>query len=414
MTNLILLLIPLSVAHGATVVTADNLESFVNRNPNVMALRDRLEAAQTMKGRLGRSFLPKLVATYGQERFSTGPYDGVTQPYGGLSAELNLYNSGKDRLEDERRSHLARAAALDGVLLRYQTLAELQRGLAHHAYLVEVKGVLTEALSGNEVNLRRARRRTEAGQGTTTDLLDFRQQKLELQQELMSLEVELGVVRRMTATLLGEEPEAPLMIDFANAHPEHTKEEPVSATAGGLLVQRANIDRQIAALELRQQRRWWTPSFDVYGYAMRFTQKEREYNPASAREDVTVGFRFTVPFFDGGEGARAASSTSAAVRAQAHEVRARELEAHRRSQDAVQKLELAHALIHGAEESVAVMSDYRKGIMDEYARGVKNSPDVLQASKRWIEAKVRYADLKKNYQFARVESLYLSSLGGAQ
>ena len=64
---------------------------------------------------------------------------------------------------------------------------------------------------------------------------------------------------------------------------------------------------------------------------------------------------------------------------------------------------LNHDLVHSAEENNKIAQRYYENVWNEYTRGVKNSPDVLQAFTRIVEAKLRYADIKKDYQIARAQ-----------
>ena len=402
-----------NVALGEAI-SEQNLQELVARNPGIRSYTERLKGAEEMKGRLTRSFLPKLTLSYGQEKFTTGPYYNATQPYGGINAEVNLFNSGRDSILSEKINREAEIALIESDMARIQVLAELRRTLSHYAYLSEVRQILKTALEQNETNLEKARKRVNGGLGSNTDLLDFKQQKVQLGQELATLEFELGVASRMISTLLGIDPKESIEINFANAHPDHADEKGFAITGKSRLVKRAELEQGLASLELKRTERWWTPSVDLYAYALRFTQKEREYNPSEARNDVTLGFKFTFPIFDGGEGLRTAAATKALARARSAEVTAKNLEIERISQDAIKRLELAHNLIHGSEENVQIMNDYRQGILSEYARGIKNSPDVLQASQRWIEAKSRYAEVKKNYHFARVDAIYLVEMQSGQ
>lgn len=406
-----LLLLFFAFQASATVINEQSLESVYTDNPDFRSVRSRMEAAEALKGSLTRSFLPKVLLSYGRERYTTGPYYWVNQPYGGIEAKLNVYNSGKDKLENEARDKEAAIASIDASISRSLIISELRKALAHFAYLSEVKSILTDALNINDTNLKNAEKRINAGLTTNTDRLDFKQQKIQFSQELENLNFEQGQVLRLIATLLGKDPGESIQIDFSNIHPEHHHEDKVTTSAKtSLFVKKAVLASEVAKIDHEKAKRWWTPSFDVYSYALRMTQKEREYPRPGQRNDVSVGFRISMPIFDGGEGVREAAAQASLAKAKENEAKAQQLRIEREMQDAVKRLDLAHNLIHGAEDNAKIMSEYRKGILSEYSRGVKNSPDVLQASTRWIEAKTRFAEIKKNYQFARADALYLVGL----
>lgn len=395
----------------ATVVSERSLENVYSQNPDYKSVKERMLAAERLKGSLTRSFLPKVQLSYGREKYTTGPYYWVNQPFGGIEAKLNVYNSGKDKLENEARDKEAAIAQIDSSISRSLIISELRKAISHYAYLVEVRTILAEATDINDKNLKNAQKRINAGLATNTDLLDFKQQQIQLSQELENLTFEQGQVSRLIATLLGKDPSEMIQVDFVNAHPEHHQGDnlPVNSKTS-LFVKKANLLSEVAKIDQEKAKRWWTPSFDLYSYALRFTQKEREYPEPGQRNDVAVGFKISMPIFDGGEGIREAEASASLARAKESEARAKQLEIEREMQDAVKRLDLAHDLIHGAEENAKIMSDYRHGVLSEYSRGVKNSPDVFQASQRWIEAKTKFAEIKKNYQFARADALYLVGL----
>lgn len=412
MIHLCLFLLFAYPAFASQELTDANLNEMLDKNPDVQVLQSRLESSEALKGRLVRSFLPKVSLSYGREKFTTGPYHTENQPFGGITAEINLYNSGRDRIENSIRNIEAEVAHIESSLIRSQILAELKKAMSHFAYLYEIREITKSALAQNEDNLKRSLKRIDAGLASRTDLLDFKQQKIQFSQELSTLDYEVGVTERLINTLLGEEPSRKLSINFSNAHPDHSDESKISLSRKSLITRKFELEKEATHLEFEKQRKWWAPTFDVFGYAQRFTQKEREYTPSEARNDVTLGFKFNFPIFDGGEGYRTSQATKFIVESKKYELRGQDLKLQRQSLDAMKKLELAHNLIHGAEENVRVMNDYRKSILSEYTRGVKNSPDVLQASQRWIEANIRNAEVKKNYQFAKVEAEYLSGLQG--
>lgn len=370
-----------------------------------------MQAAEELKGVLTRSFLPKLELSYGKERYSVGPYNHVVQPFGGIEAKINVFNSGKDSLTNDKRSLEANVASIDAKIIKAQIVAQLRKALAQWAYFDEVANVLEEALQSNKRNTLSAQQRISAGLTTSTDTLDFKQQAITLKQELVPLEYEKGVVRRLILTLMGVDVAQDLEISFENSHPAEGESKALQRSKQqALVVRKALFEAEIAKLEAKTTARWWAPSVDVYGYALRMLQKDREYPRPDQRNDVSIGFRITLPIFDGGEGHRNAKSKEAISRAQISLTRSNELEVQKSILDAAKKLDLTHELIHGAEENVEIMNKYRSGIAIEYGRGVKNSPDMLQASARWIQAKNNFAEIKRNYQFAKADAIFLQEM----
>ena len=411
MQALLLIFIFCGVAQASVLVTKQTVTAQLQDSPGVAVLRERLQSAERLKGTLVRSFLPKVNLTYGQEQFTTGPYHRLTQPYGGIEAEINLFNSGKDAIENEARVKEARLHQLDLEITQAKLLSEVKVALSQMAYLNEVEAILLEAVKLNAQNISGARKRIDAGLATRTDLIDFNHQKLSLNQELQAIKFEKGVITRLIAVLLGIDPKVPVRVEYSNLHPEHHHEEEGEIhVKGSKILKKANLYADIAKLQQAKAERWWGPRLELYTYALRFTQKEREYPEPGERNDVSFGFRFSLPLFDGGEGNRQGQSQAALARGAEQALRQRSLEVEKDTQNAIRKLELAHTLIHGAEESVKLMTDYRLAVINEYVRGIKNSPDVLQATSRWVEAKSKFAEVKKNYQIAKAEAEYLQSL----
>lgn len=395
-------------AQASVVVTEQSVSTLYKENPEARSLRDRLEATEKLRNSLTRSFLPKVELSYGRERYTTGPYDHVNQPFGGVEASLNVFNSGKDYLENEKRNLNTKVSEIDSVVLEAQIMAEIRKSMAQFAYLNEIETILKEALTNNEKHYKYAKDRINAGLATATDTLDFQQQAISLKQRLFQLNFEKGVVTRMIATLLGVDPSTEISVNFQNSHPEHgdsvLKDLKVE---NSLAVKQSIFLAEVAKIEMKQAYRWWAPSVDIYGFAVRALQKDREYPTPGQRNDAGVGFRIVLPLFDGGESYRVAQSKAAIERSQKSQADAKKLSMQREVQDTMKKLDLTHELVHAAEDNVSVITKYRQGIMSEYNRGVKNSPDVLQASNRWIEANIQYSEIKRNYQVARADALYI-------
>lgn len=85
------------------------------------------------------------------------------------------------------------------------------------------------------------------------------------------------------------------------------------------------------------------------------------------------------------------------------EFKRREIEAHMENE--VSELRFLHDQVHDAEDNIARAERYYKMTQSEYARGVKNSPDVLGASEKLFESRSKRIELIREFQVAKAHVL---------
>ena len=77
----------------------------------------------------------------------------------------------------------------------------------------------------------------------------------------------------------------------------------------------------------------------------------------------------------------------------------REIEAHLETEMA--GVSFLHDQVHAAEENIARATKYHDLTKSEYARGVKNSPDMLGAAEKLFEMRHKRLEIIRDYQIAK-------------
>ncbi len=376
------------------------------KNGHALSARFEEEAARDRTGHFLRSVLPRLELQYGAEQFRTGYFPVLSQPVGAARLTLNLFKGGTDRLEDSIRERQLQISGSEARSAEMEELTKARRAFWSIVYLTEMERVLSTARSMNSESLGHAKRKHSAGIGTETDLLDFRIQETNLDQDLSRVRIERRILERELNALIGEAVDAELIIDERLPH-EH--EEP-------LLRETAELTghRDVVALRAREdsadlrssiEKRWWLPRIDVFGVTELYSFRERSFTTLRDRTDLAFGLKLTLQVFDGG-GALSESSASGHEREAWFQKKGqslREIEAEYAG--ARDRLRLTHGLIDGAEENVKLAERYLKSSLSEYLRGLKNSPDLIGANLRFQDARRRLLELKKDYQLAKADLL---------
>ena len=385
-------------------VTADRIpELLAPANAALTASQLQLEAAEERKGHLARSFLPSLELYAGQESFRPGRRDYRTQPVYGAEAKVNLFNGGRDALEAERRDLGVESQT---IALKRVRSEELQRARATYWAVLHLKAkakLLDAMLKVNQENLEAAVRRIRSGVATQSDRVEFEMNEVNLKRELASTRVAEQAEILNLAVILNTPEGAALAFPEPLRH-DHEYESLLrhSEEEHSFLFREAELAAAQGKLSARQAAREWLPRLDAFAAYNQYNQREREeFASARDRTETVAGLRVTMSLSAGlnsSREGRAMEKEAAALGALAG-LKQREVEAHFHRE--VNELKFLHGQVHSAEENIRRAENYYKLSQSEYGRGVKNSPDVLGASERLLDTKLKMLEIVRDFQIAK-------------
>jgi len=380
------------------------------RNGNVIGARQVHSAAQERTGYLKRSFLPNLSLRTGTESAKVGSAPQENQGYWSAEARMNVFSGGRDGLEEDILQHKVQTTKVQA-LKDYQN--ELKQARKIYWHLTATKLLISdtkEAIERNEENIKTARRRADAGVTTGADSVQFELEKTILAQNLKKLEHEDDVLRAQLTVLVGFEDHEQLRIEVNFPHPpeaEFQERDLVAETSLEVRLLREN--EAVEKLRSRQAGRWYLPKLDLYA----------KYGLPSLEDDYTRALRKETEFFAGVSlsiNLGQALQDRAVQNAQAYEAQGLSYRANQRaksvqaeSHELQHDLRLLHDLIHDADRDAQRAQDFLRLTKNEYARGVKNGPDLLEAFSKLHEFRRRKTELHLEYQLAKTDFESLSA-----
>lgn len=272
-------------------------------------------------------------------------------------------------------------------------------------YQKEVIRVLETAVKVNQKNLQAAKKKIKNNLATGTDEIDFDQTKIQFNQDIQKAKILLINNMRQMAAILHHPSDTVYEVPDAISHdPDHQIDEFASEFEAK---NHRNV-KAIGALQLSQKleseisSRWWAPKLNLYG--LKTKTFETLKNPSDLGQDPgeVLGVKLTF-FFDGFQSQ--VSSVADLYRSRGLDYLKHQIdhEVQTSYRNSYQLYQLNHDLVHSAEENNKLAQRYYDNVWNEYVRGIKNSPDVLQAFQRVVQAKLRYAEIKRDYQVARAE-----------
>lgn len=377
-------------------------------NLSIQGQNQAVESEKVRQGYLGRSFLPSVSLDLGQERFQTGRYKEMGNPYGMLEARFNLFRGGRDGIESSIRDlnvKIAEYNRSDSVRSQLNKIRKLQWQIIHNSELIKI---LEQEQKQNATIKSHAERRARSGVSTRSDTLEFNIYSSELEEGIESLSHENKILKIGLLPLLGLDSIAEM--DFENKLLHQHDDELLAKnydSKNNPVVSSLNAEYESYELQKKSSKRWWTPSLDLYGGYYLYTLRERDYVGQKERDDRVVGLRLSFELFDGLRSSNQASAIH--YQAQARRLQAKFKEKEISSQYLMLKEDLLHTheVMHYVEDRIIKSKDYLRITLQEYDRGVKNSLDALVAMQRYFNYEKQFLLKKKEYQTIKADMLSL-------
>ncbi|WII73302.1 TolC family protein [Bdellovibrio sp. 22V] len=404
------LLFALSASANESVSFEQIAERVRSKNPLVESLEGKKNAKKSREGHLGRSFIPDINAEYAQETFKVGNEEQKTQPHWRAEATLNLFRGGADSQEEASRELETKAAEYETKLSLQEEIQKAYDLYWNLLFQQERLKILNDDLKLTQQNLQEASRRVSAGVATATDRLEFEMRISVIKQEISLTEKDIRQNSKSLALSLGAK--SPVIAQ-GSLHHFHEWEQNLKPISSERLpeVNLLNTEKEVLKSKKSQYKSDYFPAIDAYaGLAENNQRDERDFADASDRRETYMGLRASWSL---GKTVSSFVERSSLQKELASKELALNYARQKTELDQTNKIDelrTLHSFVHDTEENIKSASRYLDATRKEYARGVKNSPDMLEATEKYINAKLRLSEIVRDFNKLYSSQLLLSEL----
>jgi outer membrane protein len=323
--------------------------------------------------------------------------------------DWNLYRGGSDRVALER-SRLERGFAERELEF---TKARVSREVAQLYYallFLEESIALNEtALKMNAEQMKLAQAKRSAGFTSNADVLEFDLREATLRSDLQELFRELSVVNREMGVLLGHSDASPEFKVIGHLTRDNFKpdvkslEDKISASNPEIVAAEQGL--KLGELERDVAKAGYLPSVNLDAQYGRLLADDAVYRN---RDNFRASLQFKLPLFSGLSTKNSAQAASSLVEREDIRLSQKRLEVRSAAENAIQRIKSVQERLDLEERTLTRSEEYYKLTLGEYRRGVKNSPDMVGAAERLVDARRRNLQFRKEYQLAKLEILALT------
>ena len=380
-----------------------NLETEMYRkNLDYQAQLSLLESKKTLLKSASSGFYPTLNAVGGWGQNKTD--DQLTEQKGSvgyLEGRLNLYRGSKDQALSSQKQIDVELIEVDVELKKREMRLQLTEVVSEMIYLHKLQEILQEELKATQSQRQMAAKKVSAGLTSSVDNLELDLRGHEIEIEIKQIDQMHSENHQKLMKLFGEEVKdfdldkitfSPLSV-FLNLEKEIKIDKNLGFKKAVLVKERFESEKA----EIKSE---FLPSLDLSFANGRLTPSEE--SPTKFNESK-YAVTLTIPLFSGRDTYyknRAAVGQIAAADQLKNQSR---INADADFKILQTKISESLALNEINEKKLVAAQKYFEMTLDEYRRGIKNSPDLVGATDRIFSAKKRSVEIVKKLEILKIQ-----------
>lgn len=335
--------------------------------------------------------------------------------YGKL--EWNIYNGGADEsaLEQSKNDLDTQEKILRNI--KNHLKQEVSKVYYQLQYLLESISLKEKALELNSQQMKIAKAKNRSGFTSSSDVLEFDLRESTLQSDLVLLNQQLAETNRNLDVLLSrpmdkrtdnqgrqtgrESVKGHLQRESFPLHREQLLEKILTYNS-----QRLQTKTELRELESEKNKTLsqFLPKLDFEAKYGKLANEEKIFDGNS---NYSILLRINLPLFSGLEDYNSLKSSNAKIAASRLKLEQQGLSLAAELDSILAEVTALNARLDLEEKNLERSERYYMLTLEEYRRGVKNSPDMVVASERMIDAKIRNLEYRRDLMlaYAKIQEL---------
>lgn len=382
--------------------TLESLSSTaISNSLELKALDQQIESLQLQQRVSFGAFAPRFSIEAGPQYSNVaGQKNSGTSIYG--KAEWNLYRGGQDQIDAQIASERAEGLRRQRTALEKRIQAEVAEAFYEMQFAAESVALKKEALRLNTEQQKSALSKNKAGFTAKSDVLEFDLRETIIMSDIVMADQVLSQSARKMSTLIGRsETDSNLRI---KGHLERVSPPEINRailveglSSNNVALQKAQIEKSIVSLEMQREKSAYYPKLDFETKYGKLGNAER-VNPDN--NDLTMLLKVSIPLFSGLDTTHRVKSLAASSRAMEFDVALGKNHLLEELDSLISTLEATQKRLDVEEKNLDRSRAYYDATLQEYRKGLKNSPDMVTASERVLEAKIRNLEFRRDLSVA--------------